>query len=98
MKVFKEIGQALREMTVTLMSEGYEMPYLFCAMGINGAIVAVRYRQVSEDSDEITTDPLAQNIPEEGIGLPVNILCVDARAEARRVLIKELNDKPELIH
>ena len=93
-----EVEQAVEEMTILLMSQGYELPYLFCVMGINGAVVAARYRRVSEDSDELTADPLTQNIPDEGIGLPVNILFVDTQGEAHRVLIKEPDGKPELIH
>jgi len=69
------------------LERGFELPLCLCVVGVNGAVLAVRYA-LKEDAG-MDCEVLAQHVPEPVFLLPINMMITDAQGEAARVVIAQ---------
>ena len=79
--------QSLARIIETLLERGYVPPIHCAVLGVNGSLVAALFQRVAGE-DRFSTTCTAQYFLDEGFLLPINILFVDSRGEAMRVLIE----------
>jgi hypothetical protein len=78
-KIFVSVLQQCRERHMPL-------PYLFVAVAINGGILGARYL-LDETGEGLEAEMLVEHTPVGMMQLPINVMIVDAKGEAVRVLI-----------
>ena len=83
----RELTARLAECLTHILEVGFQAPLYFAAIGINGAAVTGRYRQVSDGS--LDCDILTDHMPDGQMLLPINIMFTDSRGEASRVVIAQ---------
>ncbi len=70
-----------------LLSSGFEPPIWLATISLNGCALTVRYDQ-DPDGSGFSATVLSEHFPEPTMQLPINLMCVDSRGEAARVVIK----------
>jgi hypothetical protein len=69
-----------------LLNRGFELPLYFTCVAIDGAMVYGHYAG-TEGEEGMECDILATYTPESVFPLPLNLMIVDQRGEAARILI-----------
>jgi len=77
---------ALASILEALLERGYEPPIHCAVLGANGSLVAALFREVAGEN-RLSSTCTAEYFIDEGFRLPINMLFVDARGEAMRVLV-----------
>jgi len=67
-----------------LLARGFETPIHLAALGVNGSVIACRY--TAADEGTLDAKVIAQHIERGSFVLPINLVFVDARGEAARVV------------
>jgi hypothetical protein len=67
-----------------LLHAGYALPMHCTAVGLNGALMHVRYEAAA---GALSAAVLADQAPDAGFTVPINVLFVDAKGQAARLLI-----------
>lgn len=75
----EQFAEALREM----LARGFELPFTAAAIGANGSAYLFRFEP---DDNGLRPDTLAEHIEGGVFALPVNMMIVDSRGEAARVV------------
>jgi hypothetical protein len=70
-----------------LIAQGYQLPIHCAVLGANGSLIAVLFQQVAGE-DALTSICTGHHFLDEGFVLPVNMLFVDSRGQATRVLVE----------
>jgi hypothetical protein len=78
-KIFVSVLQQCRERKMPL-------PYLFVAVAINGGILGARYL-LDETGEGLEAEMLVEHTPLGMMQMPINVMIVDAKGEAVRILI-----------
>jgi hypothetical protein len=77
--------EAFAQLLEELLERGFTLPLCFTVVGSNGGILAGRYRA---DEEGLAAEFVAEDMPDgKGLALPINIMFVDSRGEAARVLL-----------
>src|SRR5262245_8837637 len=71
-----------------LLDGGFEMPIHFAAVGTNGAVVAGTYRP-SPYGQGFECQITVQEMKQDGLTAPVNIMYVDRRGESALVVLRD---------
>jgi hypothetical protein len=82
----KAITSAITNALDRATKSGMVLPFILVAVGTNGAIIAVRYT-LNEDYGTLDAEPLMQTAT-SAMGLPINIMIVDANGEAARLVVR----------
>ena len=69
-----------------LLERGFELPIHCAVIGVNGSLFAALFRRAAGEN-RLSTTCTAQHFVDDGFVLPINMLFVDARGEATRVLV-----------
>ena len=78
--------EVIAEILEKLQEEGFVLPYSFAIIGVNGALMAGVF---SASGDSLDCTFTADHQPDErGVLMPMNMMVVDARGEAVRIVIK----------
>lgn len=80
-------AQALARILDTLLERGYRLPIHCAVMGVNGSLIAALFSKVAGE-DRVLTTCTAQYFVDDGFTLPINMLFVDSRGEAMRVVVE----------
>jgi hypothetical protein len=80
-------AQALARILDALLERGYQLPIHCAVMGVNGSLVAALFSKMAGE-DRVLTTCTAQHFVDDGFTLPINMLFVDSRGEAMRVLLE----------
>ena len=79
--------EVIAEILEKLQGEGFVLPYSFVAIGVNGALMAGVFAKAAS-GDDLDCTFSARHLPDErGVLMPVNMMFVDARGEAARVVL-----------
>ncbi|MGB8298980.1 MAG: hypothetical protein WCG85_26415 [Polyangia bacterium] len=70
-----------------LLAQGYQLPIHCAVLGANGSLIAVLFQKIVGD-DGLSSVCTGHHFLDEGFVLPVNMLFVDSRGEATRVLVE----------
>jgi hypothetical protein len=62
------------------------LPYLFVAVAINGGILGARYL-LDESGTGLEAEMLVEHTPGGMMQMPINVMIIDAKGEAVRVLV-----------
>jgi hypothetical protein len=81
-----QLGGYLSQCINELLNRGFEPPFYFSCVAVNGAMVYGRYAGI-EGQEGMECDLLASHTPESGFAMPINLMIVDQRGEAARVLL-----------
>jgi hypothetical protein len=91
-----ELGVSL-EMTEILdrliMEKGLELPFLATAVGINGSCMFFKFSQAQAG---LKVKFITEHIEDQGIGLPINMMLVDAQGKGLNFFIQKPPDKYEI--
>ena len=79
--------QSLARILEALLERGYEPPIHCAVVGVNGSLVAALFRKVAGE-ERLSSTCTAEYFVDEGFTLPINMLFVDSRGEAMRVLVQ----------
>jgi hypothetical protein len=79
--------RSLARIIETLLERGYVPPIHCAVLGVNGSLIAALFHKV-EGEDRFSSTCTAQYFLDEGFVLPINMLFVDSRGEAMRVLVE----------
>jgi len=60
------------------LAHGFQAPLIWCAVSVNGAVLAVRYTYIPGSTTEMEARVLAEHFPAEGFPLPAHVLVTDA--------------------
>jgi hypothetical protein len=80
-------AESLAKILDTLLERGYRLPIHCAVMGVNGSLIAALFSKVAGE-DRFLTTCTAQFFVDDGFALPINMLFVDSRGEAMRVLVE----------
>jgi hypothetical protein len=80
-------AQSIARILEVLLERGYRLPIHCAVMGVNGSLIAALFSK-TDGEDRFSTSCTAQHFVDEGFVLPVNMLFVDSRGEAMRVLVE----------
>ncbi len=73
---------------ISLREKGFVLPYNFAIIGVNGALVAGVFTE-ADSGDGLDCVFTAEHMPDDrGLATPMNMMFVDARGEAARVVFK----------
>jgi hypothetical protein len=84
------LADAVGEALGWCIERGFVFPLHAASVGVNGSTLVVRY--VATDTG-VVAEVLAEHYETEMFLAPVNIIIVDARGEAARVLISKLRTR-----
>lgn len=90
-----EMVEQLRNLLVTLIEGGSQLPITMTAVGSNGSLLHIRYSAGSED--DLHAEVLAEHYEGDMMRLPINIMFIDAAGEASRAVIA-VDAPPRLVH
>lgn len=88
------LGTALGECLNMCIAKGFELPYHVVALGLNGSLLAARYFQGADE--QVQVEFLAEHYEDGTIVSPINVLVVDARGEAARLVFTR-DEAPKLV-
>jgi hypothetical protein len=80
-------AEALAGILDALLERGFQLPIHCAVMGVNGSLIAALFDKAA-DEDRLFTTCTAQHFVDDGFTLPINMLFVDSRGEATRVLVE----------
>lgn len=86
----REIARVLEELT----ERGFVLPFHMAAFGVNGGLLAGTFSESTSGSG-LDFRQIAMNAPDPGFLMPINMMFVDARGEAARVVLGR-SDQPEV--
>lgn len=78
----EELQEHLAEALSRCINNGMKLPFIVCAISPNGSALVTRVNEGREP------DTLAQHFENDAFTPPVNIVVVDHKGEAARVVIK----------
>jgi hypothetical protein len=78
--------QSLASILEELLERGYAPPIHCAVLGANGSLLAALFREDAGDG-RLSSTCTARYFLDEGFALPINMLFVDSRGEAMRVLV-----------
>jgi hypothetical protein len=78
-----------------IMEKGFELPFLVVAVGINGSCMFFKYSRAQAG---FKAQFITEHIEDQGIGLPINMMLVDAQGKALNFLIQKPPDKYEILN
>ena len=76
-----------------IMEKGLELPFLAAAVGINGSCMFFKFSQAQAG---LKVKFITEHIEDQGIGLPINMMLVDAQGKALNFFIRKPPDKYEI--
>ena len=92
----EELGQCI----MALLDHGFLPPLYFTCMAVNGAMVygcyAVNEETAVEEDEDMHCDILTSYGPDDTFALPINMLFVDQRGTAARVVFGEDGTSDEI--
>jgi hypothetical protein len=83
----EKIAEILRD----CLQRGFCLPLHMCLIGVNGAVLAVRYSVVQTQGEDanMEVEVLAEHYTEDqGFQYPINMMITDTRGEAALVIIE----------
>jgi hypothetical protein len=84
----------LTEILETLLEKGFAPPIFLAGIAVNGEMFLGEYRE-SPSGSGLDFELLAQHSPDHAFLTPMNMMFVDRRGEAARVVIRRDGDKPK---
>jgi len=90
LRVSKKIAEILEQL---IMKKGVELPFSIAAVGIDGSCMFFKYFQTQAG---LKAKLITGHIEDQGFGLPINMMVVDARGKALKFLIQKPPDKYEI--
>ena len=76
---------ALSEFLATMLQEGFVLPFTMAAIAANGSVYVIRYGQ---GETGLVPTHLAEHVDGQGFKTPVNLVLVDSRGEAARMVVR----------
>ena len=76
-----------------IMEKGLEMPFLAAAVGINGSCMFFKFSRAQAG---LMVKFITEHIEDQGIGLPINMMLVDAQGKALNIIIQKPPDEYEI--
>ena len=83
----EDLPEQFRNMLLSCLEEGMQPPFILASVAVNGSTLTIKYVW-SEAHEGFDAVPLAEHFEREGFQIPINIMIVDSRGEAVRVLIE----------
>jgi hypothetical protein len=83
-EVFEMIAQVVEDL---VNSRGFAMPLHVALIGANGAMMYAAYLQSEDPEGGVATEALADHNIEVGMKVPINIVLVDAKGDAARIVV-----------
>lgn len=82
----ESLDEQLRDILRTLLERGCELPFYWTMISANGGIVGGYYKEV-EEGEGLDVEFLVSHEPDNFFELPINMMFVDKKGEAARVVI-----------
>ena len=76
-----------------IMEKKLELPFLAAAVGINGSCMFFKFSRAQAG---LKVKFITEHIEDQGIGLPINMMLVDAQGKALNFFIQKPPDKYEI--
>ena len=76
-----------------IVERGLELPFLVAAVGINGSCMFFKYSRAQAG---LKVKFITEHIEDQGIGLPIKMMLVDAQGKALNYFIQKPPDKYEI--
>ena len=76
-----------------IMEKGIELPFLATAVWTNGSCMFFKFSQAQAG---LKAKLITGHIEDKGIGLPINMMLVDAKGKALNIIIQKPTDKYEI--
>ena len=76
-----------------ILEKGFELPFFVTAVGINGSCLFFSYLQAQAG---LKAKLITGHVEDQGFGLLINMMVVDARGKALSFLIQKPPDKYEI--
>ena len=83
---YSQLGGYLSDCISELLKRGFDPPLYFTCIAVNGCMVYGRYRWV-EGEEGMHCDLFASHTPESAFAFPINLMVVNQRGKAARVLV-----------
>jgi hypothetical protein len=83
-EVFELIAQVLEDL---LNNRGFVLPVHVALIGANGAMMYAAYFMSDEPGGGLATEPLVDHALDVGVKVPINIVLVDAKGAAARIVL-----------
>ena len=90
LRVSKKMAEILEQL---IMKKGLELPFLVAAVGINGNCMFFKYSQAQAG---LKVKLITGHVEDQGIGLPINMMLVDAQRKALNIIIQKPPDEYEI--
>src|SRR5512139_2743610 len=88
--VSKKMTEILEKLIV---EKGLELPFLVTAVAINGSCMFFKYSRAQAG---LEVKFITEHIEDQGMGLPINMMLVDAQGKALNFFIQKPPDKYEI--
>ena len=89
------LKEKLNEILETLMNEGFTPPLYGAAISTNGSIMTFQYEFAQDGSLDMKL--ISNHCPDGQFSIPVNMMFVDKRGDAARVVI-EKSGEYQIVH
>jgi hypothetical protein len=76
-----------------IMKKGFELPFFAAVVGTNGSCLFFKYSRAQAG---LKVKFITEHIEDQGIGLPINMMLVDAQGKALNFFIQKPPDKYEI--
>ena len=76
-----------------IIKKGLELPFLVAAVGVNGSCMFFKYSRAQAG---LKVKFITEHIEDQGMGLPINMMLVDAQGKALNFFIQKPPDKYEI--
>ena len=77
----------LADIITALLAQGFTPPLCLCAVDSKGTLIAMRY-DYNSTTEAFDPHLIAETDPEGAMYFPINMMVVDARGEAARVVFQ----------
>jgi len=76
---------------------GMVQPFYIAAVGAGGAIICLVMKE-KKDASGVDCEFLCEHIPEGQLRFPINLMWVDSRGEAARMVLSPDDTAPAVVH
>jgi hypothetical protein len=93
----KDTAKQIRHVLSLLLEGGFVMPIILTSIDRYGSVMLAEYTAVAGKKDHWDCEIIAERMKSELFEPPINILFVDARGEAARVVFDEAGER-QILH
>src|SRR5262245_13715861 len=93
----KDTAKQIRQILSVLLESGFKMPIILTSIDRYGSLIVAEYTLAPGKDDHWNCEMLAQRMKNELFEPPINMLFVDARGEAARVVF-DAHGERQILH